>query len=147
MLDPRLRGDDKTLFNGLLDHVDVLHGVLLRLAEGSKMKRHLLCFLVIAILVVVSCWGWFNYLGALMVGRGDVREACYLASAFTDFCRDNHRTPNREEAADLGVRLTFIGMRDGGYVYQCGLYGRDELFIERDGNGRFQFLVSGNSFR
>lgn len=84
-------------------------------------------------------------MGARMVGRGDVREASYLASEFTSFCIANDRLPNADEAAGFSTRLSFVDVRDNRYTYKCGLYGSDHLIVERDANQRFQFFVRGNS--
>ena len=109
------------------------------------MKTHLAYISLVLVLLFVACWGWFNAVGAQMVGRGDVREASYLASEFTSFCIANDRLPTDDEAAGFSTRLKFVNVRDHRYTYQCGLYGRDHLILERDKNGRFQFIVHGNA--
>ncbi len=113
--------------------------------QFETVKTHLAYISLVLILLFVACWGWFNAFDAQMVGRGDVREASYLASEFTAFCITNDRLPNADEAASFSTRLRFVDVRDGSYTYQCGLHGRDHLILERDKNGRFQFIVHGNA--
>ena len=112
---------------------------------GRTVKTHLAYISLVLVLLFAACWGWFNAMGAQMVGRGDVREAGYLASEFTAFCLTNDRLPTSDEAASFSTRLTFISASDDRYTYKCGLYGRDHLIIERDDNDRFQFWVHGNA--
>ena len=85
-----------------------------------------------------------NGLSEQMVARGDVREASYLASDFTAFCLENDRLPTPDEASGFLTRLAFAEVRGGQYVYRCGINARDSLVIERDAQGRFQFMVSGH---
>ena len=109
------------------------------------MKTHLVYISLILILLIAAGWGWVNFMGAQMVGRGDVREASYLVSEFTAFCITNDRLPTAGEAASFHTRLTFVEAGDDQYIYKCGLYGRDHFIIERDANDRFQFSVHGDA--
>ena len=80
-----------------------------------------------------------------MVSRGDLREASYLVSGFTEFCITNDRLPTTKEAASFHTRLIFVGAEDDRYTYKCGLYARDHFVVERDDNDRFQFWVHGGA--
>ena len=105
------------------------------------MKTHLAYIAIILALLFAACWGWSNFLGEQMVSRGDLREASYLVSEFTEFSITNDRLPTPAEASSFRTRLMFVGAGDDRYTYKCGLYGRDHFIIERDGNDRFQFWV------
>ena len=109
------------------------------------MKTHLVYISLVLILLFVACWGWFNAFGAQAVGRGNVREASYLASEFTSFCIENDRLPTADEAAVFSTRLCFVNIRDNRYTFRCGLYARDHLILERHKNGSFQLTVHGNA--
>ncbi len=117
------------------------------LCADEPLKTHLAYFATNFVLLVAACWGWFNFLGAQTVARGNVREASYLASGFTAFCIENNRLPTADEASGFSTRLAFVELRDAQYVYKCGIYSRDSLVIERDAKGRFQFRVGGNAFQ
>ena len=111
----------------------------------EPVKTHLVYISLVLILLFVACWGWFNAFGAQAVGRGNVREASYLASEFTSFCIENDRLPTADEAAVFSTRLCFVNIRDNRYTFRCGLYARDHLILERHKNGSFEFTVHGNA--
>ena len=97
--------------------------------------------ITIVILAVIACWGWYSYLCMEMISRGDLKEGCDLASEFTAFCINNERLPDESEASMFATRLHFLRIEDGRYLYECGLYGNDELSIFPVPMGRFQFIV------
>ena len=111
------------------------------------MKRHIPYLVIIGLLAVTTVWGWYNYIGMEMVGRSDVRQACYLTSEIIAFHQKNNRLANESEVADFMTRLHFVETREGKYIYRCGRYARDELAIWQDNSGRFQFTVTGNVFK
>ncbi len=117
------------------------------LSKDEPLKTHVTYLSISLVLLVVACWGWFRFLGAQMVGRGDVREASYLASEFTAFCIQNNRLPTAVEASGFSTRLVFVELRNGQYLYKCGHFARDSLTIERDIHGRFQFWVVVSAFK
>jgi hypothetical protein len=109
------------------------------------MKRKLFCALSIIVLMGAFFWTYFKYTGSLIVARGDIREASYLASDFTAFFIAQNRLPTESEAVAFRTRLKFEKLDGLLYKYRCGYYGRDLLIIERDANGKFQFWVHGES--
>ena len=95
-------------------------------------------------LTVAAGLGWWNFLNAQIVSRGDTREACYLAVAFDDYFELQGSAPSLKDVESFPTRLRFLRIEDGRYLFACGLYGRDLLIIEHTGNGKFDFLVKGN---
>lgn len=107
------------------------------------MKTHLSYLAIIFALLATATYGRASFLSMQVVGRGDVREASYLASDFTRFVIQHDRLPTSDEASGFLSRLSLAEVRGKQYVYKCGLKNCDTLVIERDDSGDLQFIVGG----
>jgi len=113
----------------------------------TPTRRNWTAFSLVAafiLLVAVAVLGWWNFVAAQMVERGEIREACYLAIAFDQHFEQHGTGPTSNDVKSFPSRLRFLRIEDDRYLFACGLYGRDQLVVEHTGSGRFEFSVIGN---